>query len=273
MFLDGETATRPNGTLTPPLIGGQWRKVTNPALSYMVLARFPGQAVNQLISRAWVETAQQRWLVWQAEHGDQPPEGITPVQGLDVAEYGTDKNVSCLRYGGWVAPMRSWSGVDVLQTGDKGAQRAVEHGATINKVDATGVGSGVPPAMRRWWNRNGHSGYRAEAVKVASSPTNVVEEGEFRLLRDQLWWQVREWLRTDAAAMLPPDEQLADELCAPTYHKKRGRIVVSNKDELRDRLGRSPDRADALCLTFAKSSVGWAEFARQKRAELEQESE
>jgi hypothetical protein len=150
--------------------------------------------------------------------------------------------------------MRSWSGVDVLVTGDRGAELMVEHGALVGQVDATGIGSGVPPAMRRWWARHGFSGRTAHAVKVAASPSESVEEGEFRMLRDQLWWLTREWLRTDSAAMLPPDEQLADELCAPTYHIKRGEIVVSNKDELRDRLGRSPDKADALCLTFAPTA-------------------
>jgi len=91
-------------------------------------------------------------------------------------------------------------------------------------------------------------------VHVASAPSQAAQEGEFGLLRDQLWWAVREWLRTDPGAMLPPDAQLADELSAPTYHTRRGKLIVSNKDELRDRLGRSPDRADALCLTFAPAS-------------------
>lgn len=249
-YLDGEVATREDGTRTPALIGGQWRKVTNPALSYMTLARFPGQAINQLINRSWVEAAQQRWLAWRAQYGEQPPKA-EPVLGLDVAEFGADRNVAALRYGGWVAPLRSWSGVDVLVTADTGATLMVEHEARMGYVDATGIGSGVPPAMRRWWARNGYPGRYATAVKVAASPSRVVTEGEFHTLRDQLWWSVREWLRTDPGAMLPPDEALAEELCAPTYQTRKGKIVVSSKDELRDRLGRSPDRADALCLTFA----------------------
>ncbi len=256
-YLDGATAERANGTRTPPLVGGQWRRIENPALAYMTLARFPGQAVNQLISRAWVEAAQQRWLVWQQSHGDTPPP-VTPVLGLDVAEFGNDQNVACLRYGGWVPPLESWGGVDVLVTADRGAALAVQHGASQALVDATGVGSGVPPGMRRWWIRQGHTAtergapYVAHAIKVASSPTREVEEGTFKLLRDQLWWLTREWLRTDPGAMLPPDEALADELCAATYHVQGAELRVSSKEELRDRLGRSPDRADALCLTFAE---------------------
>jgi hypothetical protein len=81
--LDGVTATRKDGTEIMPLVGEQWRKVTNPALSYMVLARFPGQAENQLINRTWVEAAMQRWQAWQITHGDRPPEDIRPIMGFD----------------------------------------------------------------------------------------------------------------------------------------------------------------------------------------------
>ena len=53
--------------------------------------------------------------------------------------------------------------------------------------------------------------------QVASSPTEQTELGEFQILRDQLWWTCREWLRTDTGAMLPPDELLVEELQTPTY--------------------------------------------------------
>jgi hypothetical protein len=254
-FLHGATATLENGTRTAPLIGGQWRKVTNPALSYMTLARFPGQAENQLISRAWVEAAQQRWLLWQATQGDRPPEGVRPIHGQDVAEFGGDRNASCFRYGGWVAPFETWEGVDVLVTGDRAAELAQERDARGSFVDATGVGSWTPPGMRRWWtaHRDAEAPYQGKAtpVKVAEAPTARAEEGEFGILRDQLWWACREWLRTDMGAMLPPDEGFADELCAAKYRIVRGKIKVDDKDKLRQRLGRSPDLADALCLTFA----------------------
>ena len=115
-------------------------------------------------------------------------------------------------------------------------------------VDATGLGAGVAPHMLR-------TGCTALPVKVASSPTQRTEMGEFALLRDQLWWSCREWLRADPGAMLPPDETLVEELATPTYEIKNGRVRVMDKTTMRELLKRSPDRADALCLTFAPSGI------------------
>lgn len=260
-YLDGATAKREDGTEYPPLVGGQWRRVTNPAFSYMVLARAPGQAENQLISRAWVDAAQQRWLVWQQANGDQPPEGIRPYHGQDVAELGQDRNVACFRYGGWVAPLVVWNGMDPLQTGDRAAQMAMERDAEESYCDATGVGAGVPPAMTRWWNVRGWRNGVARRIMVAAAPTVHVEEGEFALLRDQLWWMCREWLRADPGAMLPADTELADELCAVHYRVKNGKITIEDKESLRKTLRRSPDKADALVLTFANTVPRYAPTA------------
>jgi hypothetical protein len=122
-------------------------------------------------------------------------------------------------------------------------------------VDATGVGAGVAPQMKR-------AGCPAHPVKVASSPTEKTELGEFNILRDQLWWACREWLRKDTGAMLPPDEHVLEELQTPTYEVRNGKIRVMPKDTMRELLKRSPDRADALCLTFYQPGLLFPEFSR-----------
>lgn len=256
-FLDGCIAQRKNGDMTTPLRGNEWRKISNPALAYMVLARFPAQTDNQLISRSWVEAAMTRWLSRRDRLGDKPPEDICPIHGQDVAEFGVDQNAACLRYGSWVDEILMWSGVDIPTTGDKAARLAFRRRAKVSFVDGTGVGSGVAPQMERCWEGEraqlrmpGYEG-RAVSVKVASAATEAVEEGEFGNLRDQLLWRLREWLRTDPHAMLPPDDELADELCTPTYQIRNGKLKVMDKPQMRKLLGRSPDKLDALALTFA----------------------
>jgi hypothetical protein len=138
-------------------------------------------------------------------------------------------------------------GVDTIITGDRAISEYKSRSVSDVNVDATGVGAGVAPYMQR-------GNCSAFAVKVASSPTQKTELGEFQILRDQIWWACREWLRTDLGAMLPPDEELIEELTCPTYEVVNGKVRIMKKDLMRELLKRSPDRADALCLTFAPSS-------------------
>ena len=107
----------------------------------------------------------------------------------------------------------------------------------------------------------GRGGCTAHPVKVASSPTEKTELGEFQILRDQLWWACREWLRTDPGAMLPPDEMMIEELQTPTYEVANGKIRVMKKETMRELLKRSPDRADSLCLTFFHPNLLFPEFS------------
>jgi hypothetical protein len=55
--------------------------------------------------------------------------------------------------------------------------------------------------------------------------------------------------------MLPPDEMLLEELSCPTYEVRNGKIEIIQKTTMRELLKRSPDRADALCLTFFQPSL------------------
>jgi hypothetical protein len=226
----------------------------DPAFSYMVIGRYPAQSSAQLISREWVNKARSRWDAYVSEHGEVPPEETTALGGLDVGEFGADANVLCFRYGGFVERLIAWTGVDVLATGDRAVSEYQARKVSRVNVDGTGVGAGVAPHMVK--NR-----CIAASVKVASSPTEKTELGEFQILRDQLWWACREWLRTDVGAMLPPDDGLIEELLTPTYEVQGGKVRAMRKDTMRELLKRSPDRADALCLTFYQPGFLFPDFA------------
>lgn len=244
-FLVNVVARSQSGQEYPPLKAGFY-KIVEPAFSYMVLGRYPAQGTNQLISREWTTKARSRWDAYVSEHGETPPSHTTGVMGQDVGELGGDPSASCFRYGGFVERLITWMGVDPIVTGDRAIAEYKSRNISRANVDATGVGAGVAPHMQR-------EGCVATPVKVASKPTETTELGEFKILRDQLWWTCREWLRTDPGAMLPPDEQLIEELCTPTYEVQNGKIRVMKKDTMRELLKRSPDRADGLCLTFSPS--------------------
>jgi len=239
-FLVGAIARKQNGQLYKPLKAGHY-KIMESAFSYMVLGRYPSQSTTQLIAKEWISRARARWDAYVLTNGEKPPLHTPGVIGQDVSEFGSDSNVLCTRWGGFVEQLITWRGMDIESSADRGIIEAKEKNVRVN-VDATGVGAGVAPHLQR-------AGCSATPVKVASKPTERTELGEFKILRDQIWWAVREWLRTDEA-MLPPDEELIEELSVPTYEIYNGKIRVMKKDTMKDLLKRSPDRADALTLTF-----------------------
>lgn len=251
-FLEGVQAKSQSGRVYPPLKPGFYR-IVEPAFSYMVLGQYPAKGSNQLISTEWIARARSRWDAYVLEHGEKPPALTVGIMGLDVAELGDDANVSVFRYGGFIERPVAWGGVDVITTGDRATSEFKSRSISRANVDATGTGAGVAPQMER-------NGCVATSVKVAASPTEKTELGEFKILRDQLWWACREWLRTDPGAMLPPDELLIEELTVPTYEVINGKIQVMKKPIMRELLKRSPDRADALGLTFYKPKPLIPEF-------------
>lgn len=244
-YLVGEVGYDQAGNALPPLKAG-YRKATENEMYYMVLGRYPARSTSQLISHTDIENARDRWDAYVAEFGEVPDD--QPVMGLDIAEFGADSTVATFRYENFVARQESWYGVDPDLSASMGAEKYQKRNALACYVDANGVGAAVPHRMMRL-------GAAAYGVKAHSKPTiscdlNGEIIGEFNSLDDQLWWQVREWLRTENA-MLPPDEDLIEELVTPNYQIAGGKIKVTPKKDLKEILRRSPDKAESLKLTFS----------------------
>lgn len=257
-YLVGYVANNQRNEPYPPLPAG-WRKIISPEFYYKVMGAYPPAGSTQLISENWIDAAIMRHRAYTALHGDQPPVGLQTRLGLDVGEYGEDPSVLLPRCGGLVYGIKSWQGVDPTVTGDKAIAELNANPKAILYVDAIGVGAGVPGYVFR---KVKYPRGRITPVKVSEKPTehpnnDVVNHDEFGTLRDQLWWSVREWLRTDPSAMLPDDEELKEELLVATYEADKGAVKIMDKATMRKKLNRSPNKADALCLTFAPQKPGF----------------
>jgi hypothetical protein len=119
-----------------------------------------------------------------------------------------------------------------------------DSGATLVHVDATGVGFGFLADIRR--RRPG------VAIRpfVAAAQANDREQFENR--RAEAHWTVRELLRKRALDLAEMDaaDDTTTQLLAARYRIKKGKILVESKDEIRKRLGRSPDDSDAVLLSI-----------------------
>ena len=68
-----------------------------------------------------------------------------------------------------------------------------------------------------------------------------------------MWDTARAWLTQDLPVQIPPDDELLNDLCSVNKkYDAMGRLQLESKDEIKKRLGRSPDKADAFVLTFAE---------------------
>lgn len=124
---------------------------------------------------------------------------------------------------------------------------AKEMGAEGVKVDAIGVGWALVPLIRRDLR-----GVPVHPVNVAEAAPDGPNGERYVNLRAALWWEVGRMLSKQRAWDLTDvDDRTLAELAEPRWREdKTGRVLVEPKDQVRKRLGRSPDDADALLLSF-----------------------
>jgi hypothetical protein len=97
-------------------------------------------------------------------------------------------------------------------------------------------------------------------VNVGSA-SEVLDDDQNKVyvnLRAELWWALRDALdpKNPEPLALPPDDDLLGDLAAPTYKiTGKGQTQIEDKEETKKRLGHSPDRADAVMLTFAPLNI------------------
>jgi hypothetical protein len=202
--------------------------------------------VWQLIPTEWIKAAQARWKPQDAK-------GPMTAIGFDVARGGIDKSTAARRHGSWFDQMVSVPGV-VTNDGPKAAgfiTPLVRDGACIC-VDAIGIGTAALDFIK---------GLRLLVFPVVASEgsTGMDKTGvlRFKNKRAEMYWRLREALDPTALEpiALPPDQELLGDLAAVRYKvvqmgQALAGIQIRDKDEIREVLGRSPDKGDAVAFTF-----------------------
>ncbi len=220
----------------------QLQSLPEPLRSQMLYGDFQAGIEDdpwQVIPTTWVEAAMARWQNLQVKPR-------MDSVGVDVARGGRDNTVIARRHGNWYDVPLTYPG---SQTPNGPSVAGLVIAATRDKapqhVDVIGVGSSPYDFLVE-------SGQQALGVNVAEKATRTDKSGRlhFANLRSQLWWMMREALDPDSnnGIALPPDDRLKADLCAPLWRMKGATIQVESREEIMDRIGRSPDFASAYIL-------------------------
>lgn len=202
-----------------------------------VRGMFPSVSSRQCIPVELVEAAARRHL--NATQYDFAPVVIT----VDPAWEGDDELVIAVRQGLYFNILRA---IPKNQNDIAIARLVMQYEDELNAaavfIDG-GFGTGIVSVGReagRKWRLIWFS---------AASP-----DAAFLNLRAYMWDQMRQWL--EAGGAIPNDPKLIEELTAPELiigHD--GKVKLEPKAAIKEKIGRSPDRADALALSFAAPLV------------------
>jgi hypothetical protein len=199
----------------------------------------------QVIPTAWVKLAQERWR----KNADKPRSPQTGL-GVDVAQGGNDKTVYAPLHGVRFEELTEQPGKETPDPPDvvQGIFKARRNDALITVDCGGGYGGGVVSHLK--------THHDIHAVKFLGSEADGgrTKDGSlgFYNVRAASWWALREALdpENDENVELPPDQKLEAQLTAPTWELKKNLILVESKDDIRERLGSSTDRADAVIMAW-----------------------
>jgi len=170
------------------------------------------------------------------------------VMGVDVARFGEDESVIAIRRGPDARsfPWGYFRGLDNMQLAARVAEQAdqlslIGHRPAAIFVDGGGPGSGVIDRLRQL-------GYPVIEVNFGGKAD---ADHRYRDKSAEMWDRTKAWLAGDA--VLPEeDELLAEQLTQREYgYTPKMQLVLERKQDMKERGLESPDRADALVLTFA----------------------
>lgn len=220
-----------------------------------VLGKFPEDSEDGVIAGSWIAACRR---LDGAFVGDTPRAG-----GLDVGA-GGDETVLYARRGRSVFNRWGRRSTDPMEQVGHVVRCINDWDLELVTVDVVGIGWGVYGRLRelsRKMNPRSHETEHDALIVPFSSAEAAIENKKYLNKRAELWWEVgREFSRQELWDLTYIDDDTAAELASPKYKlTSRGLVQIEGKDDLRKRIGRSTDNADALLMAFLENTrVGMA---------------
>ena len=199
---------------------------------------FPSASDLQFISTEIADKAQKQvYKLGQFEH-------LPVIIGVDPAWTGSDSLEIVMRQGYYMKPLASipkndddWRMAQLI------AQFEDEYKADAVFIDM-GYGTGI-------YSIGKQLGRKWRLIEFGGKSNDPV----YLNMRAYMWGQMKEWLR-EGGSIPPNDQALYDDIVGPeAIIDKNGRIQLESKKDMKDRGLPSPNKGDALALTFAARVV------------------
>lgn len=207
----------------------------DPWVMVNVLGKYPNVSTTKLITEEEIYEAMKRDIKDVEVHNSQLR------MGVDVARGGIDNTALAPRRGLKAYP------IEVVSSNVFGPELAgkiafMQQEKKIERifVDNTGgFGSSVIDSL----------GFFPHMDVSSVVYNGKAQDKRYYNKRTEMWVRLRDWIKKGGA--LPNDPGLAEELLMPKVFFVNGIFRLEEKEQIKARLGRSPDKADALAQTFA----------------------
>lgn len=235
-----EITSDPDDPMRTPRVSIDWARQQiqkygrdNPWVLVNVFGKFPPSSLNALIGPDEVREAMTRY------HRPEQYHTAAKILGVDVAREGDDKSVIFPRQGIMAFEPVVMRNADSLQGAGAVSRKWQDWGADACFVDNTGgFGAGWIDQLRVLKRDPIGVHFAAKAGSV-----------QFVNKRAEMLWDACQWVKEGGG--LPDIPELLEEMTAHTYFFKGDAIQIEEKDQVKSKIGRSPDYFDGLGLTFA----------------------
>jgi len=211
-----------------------------------VFGRFPPSSLNGLLGPDDMARAMGKQL---------PPESynqMPKILGVDVALQGDDRTIIFPRQGLVAFQPKVLRNPDPFVLASTVAHSWDRWEADACFIDNTGGwGSGVISHLEQW-------GYSPIGVQFAGK----ADDAQYKNKRAEMAFEAAKWIKSGAA--LPDIDELTEEATTITYFHTKDQVQITEKKQIKEDLGRSPDLYDALGLTFAYPVAKRDPYAKYK---------
>jgi len=152
----------------------------------------------------------------------------------DVARYGDDETVIYDMEETDIVDAEIYGQKDTMFTANTLARMSMDRDDCLIAVDEGGVGGGVIDRLKE-----------LKRTVIAINSSHKSDDPKYYNRRAEIWDNAAKMFADGDIELHWQDDQLKGQLTTPTYLYRNSKILIEPKDDIKERLGRSPDRGDA----------------------------